>query len=52
MAVGGRGSQEKLKRIGARRDALCDRFLVPSERAFRRVPADLDADAVDLATCG
>lgn len=44
-------SQKKLERIGARRDALRDRFTVPSERTFRRVLADLDADALDLATC-
>jgi len=45
-------SREKLERIGARRDALRDRFTVPSERTFRRVLAELDADALDLATCG
>jgi predicted transposase YbfD/YdcC len=45
-------SQAKLQRTGARRDALHDRFTVPSERTFRRVLADLDADALDLATCG
>jgi predicted transposase YbfD/YdcC len=45
-------SQARLQRIGARRDALRDRFTVPSERTFRRVLADLDADALDLATCG
>ncbi|MEU9014688.1 transposase family protein [Streptomyces sp. NPDC048479] len=45
-------SQEKLQRIGARRDALRDRYMVPSERTFRRILADLDADALDLAICG
>jgi predicted transposase YbfD/YdcC len=47
-----RTSQDVLERIGARRDPLRDRFTVPSERTFRRVLADLDADALDLATCG
>jgi predicted transposase YbfD/YdcC len=47
-----RTSQEVLERIGARRDPLRGRFLVPSERTFRRVLAGLDADALDLATCG
>jgi hypothetical protein len=46
-----RTSQDVLERIGARRDPLRDRFTVPSERTFRRVLADLDADALDLATC-
>jgi predicted transposase YbfD/YdcC len=45
-------SQEVLKRIGARCDPLRGRYLVPSERTFRRVLSDLDADALDLATCG
>jgi predicted transposase YbfD/YdcC len=45
-------SQEVLKRIGARRDALRGRYLVPSERTFRRVLADLDSEALDVATCG
>jgi hypothetical protein len=31
---------------------LTGRFEVPSERTFRRVLADLDADALDTATCG
>src|ERR1700704_4476554 len=44
--------QEVLKRIGARRDPLRGRYLVPSERTFRRVLTDLDADALDLATRG
>lgn len=45
-------SQEVLARIGARRDPLRGRYLVPSERTFRRVLADLDSDALDAATCG
>lgn len=45
-------SQRFLKRIGARRDPLRGRYLVPSERTFRRVLADLDTDALDVATCG
>lgn len=44
-------SQQKPERIAARRDPLSGRFTVPSERTFRRVLADLDADALDLATC-
>ncbi len=47
-----RSSQEVLERIGARRDPLRGRFLVPGERTFRRVLADLDTDALDLAICG
>ncbi|MCW2869779.1 ISAs1 family transposase [Actinacidiphila oryziradicis] len=47
-----RAPQAKLARIGARRDPLTGRYLVPSERTFRRVLADLDADALDTATCG
>lgn len=43
--------QEVLKRVGARFDPLLGRFTVPSERTFRRVLAELDADALDLATC-
>jgi hypothetical protein len=45
-------SQEVLQRIGARFDALAGRYLVPSERTFRRVLAGLDADALDAAACG
>ncbi|MFI8094074.1 ISAs1 family transposase [Streptomyces sp. NPDC086080] len=44
--------QDKLARIGARRDSLTGCFLVPSERTFRRVLADLDADALDVQTSG
>jgi predicted transposase YbfD/YdcC len=47
-----RSPQDKLARIGARRDPLTGRFEVPSERTFRRVLADLDTDALDGATCG
>jgi predicted transposase YbfD/YdcC len=47
-----RASQEVLEGIGARRDPWRGLFLVPSERTFRRVLADLDADALDLAICG
>jgi predicted transposase YbfD/YdcC len=47
-----RTSQEKLERLGARRDAFTGRFIVPSERTFRRVLTDLDGDALDAATCG
>jgi predicted transposase YbfD/YdcC len=47
-----RAPQDKLARIGARRAPLTGRFLVPSERTFRRVLADLDADALDAETCG
>ncbi|MGI8312322.1 ISAs1 family transposase [Saccharopolyspora hattusasensis] len=45
-------SQEVLARIGARRDPLRGRYLVPSERTFRRVLAGLDGEAFDAATCG
>jgi predicted transposase YbfD/YdcC len=47
-----RAPQAKLARIGARYDPLTGRYLVPSERTFRRVLTDLDADALDAATCG
>lgn len=47
-----RAPQPKLARIGARYDPLTDRYLAPSERTFRRVLGDLDADALDTATCG
>jgi hypothetical protein len=45
-------AQGVLARLGARRDGLTGRYLVPSERTFRRVLADLDSEALDLATCG
>ena len=38
-------SPEVLERVGARFDPLLGRFVVPSERTFRRVLAELDADA-------
>lgn len=47
-----RTSQEKLGRLRARRNPLTGRFLVPSERTFRRVLANLDADALDAAIGG
>ena len=47
-----RAPQTNLARIGARYDPLMGRYLVPSERTFRRVLTDLDADALDAATCG
>ncbi|WAX79084.1 ISAs1 family transposase [Streptomyces sp. KMM 9044] len=46
-----RAPQAKLARIGARYDPLAGRYLVPSERTFRRVLAHLDADALDAVTC-
>lgn len=47
-----RVSQDKLGRLKARRNPLTGRFLVPSERTFRRVLATLDADALDAALGG
>jgi len=47
-----RTSQEVLARLGARRDALRGRYLVPSERTFRRVLGDLSSDDLDRETCG
>jgi predicted transposase YbfD/YdcC len=47
-----RTPHDVLRRIGARFDALTARYLVPSERTFRRVLQDLDGDALDAATCG
>jgi predicted transposase YbfD/YdcC len=44
--------QEKLTRLGARWNPLARRFVVPSERTFRRVLAGLDADALDAAVGG
>ncbi|GGV90220.1 transposase family protein [Streptomyces sp. NBC_00012] len=46
-----RAPQAELARIGARYDPLTGQYLVPSERTFRRVLADLNADALDTATC-
>lgn len=45
-------SQEVLARLGARRDGWSGRYVVPSERTFRRVLGDLDADSLDRQTCG
>jgi predicted transposase YbfD/YdcC len=45
-------SQEKLARLGARWNPLTRRFVVPSERTFRRVLGGLDADALDAAVGG
>src|SRR5262249_26090687 len=47
-----RTPQDVLHRLGARRNPLTGRYLVPSERTFRRVLAGLDGDALDAATCG
>jgi predicted transposase YbfD/YdcC len=47
-----RASQDKLARLGARRHPWTGRFLVPSERTFRRVLGRLDADALDAALGG
>jgi predicted transposase YbfD/YdcC len=44
-----RASQENLARLGACRNPLTGRFLVPSERTFRRVLQMLDGDALDAA---
>jgi predicted transposase YbfD/YdcC len=44
--------QEKLARLGARWNPFTRRFVVPSERTFRRVLARLDADALDAAIGG
>jgi hypothetical protein len=47
-----RTPQEILHRLGARYHPLTGRYLVPSERTFRRVLAALDGDDLDTATCG
>ncbi|WP_219420575.1 ISAs1 family transposase, partial [Pseudonocardia nigra] len=47
-----RTPQEVLGRLGARRDALRGRYVVPSERTFRRVLGNLDGDALDRQACG
>jgi hypothetical protein len=41
--------QDTLARLGARWNPFTRRFVVPSERTFRRVLAGLDADALDAA---
>ena len=46
-----RAPQAKLARIGARYDPMTGRYLVPSERTFRRVLTNLEADALDTVTC-
>ncbi|MFW6638499.1 transposase family protein [Nocardiopsis algeriensis] len=46
-----RAPQTKPARIGARYDPLTGRYLVPSERTFRRVLTHLDAAALDTVTC-
>ena len=45
-------AQDVLARLGARYDALSGRYLVPSERTFRRVLSSLDGDALDAAISG
>ncbi len=47
-----RTSQQVLQRLGAYRDPFTGRFIMPSERTFPRVLADLDADALDAAISG
>ncbi|WP_203862465.1 ISAs1 family transposase [Plantactinospora mayteni] len=47
-----RTPQDVLRSLGARRNPLTGRYLVPSERTFRRVLQAVDGDALDLATCG
>lgn len=47
-----RTPQEVLQRLDARRNPLTGRYLVPSERTFRRVLQAVDGDALDAATCG
>jgi predicted transposase YbfD/YdcC len=44
--------QDKLARLGARWNPFTRRFVVPSERTFRRVLARLDGDALDAAVGG
>jgi predicted transposase YbfD/YdcC len=44
-----RASQEKLARLGAYRNPLTGRFIVPSERTFRRILQTLDAHTLDAA---
>lgn len=47
-----RTPQEVLQRLDARRNPLTGRYLVPSERTFRRVLEAVDGAALDAATCG
>lgn len=44
--------QGKLARLGARWNPFTRRFVLPSERTFRRVLGRLDADALDAAVGG
>jgi len=44
--------QDKLARLGARWNPFTRRFVVPSERTFRRVLAGLDGDGLDGAVGG
>lgn len=50
--MGGPDPQDVLHRLGARRNPLTGRCLVPSESTFRRILAAVDGDALDTATCG
>ncbi len=47
-----RTPQDVLHRLGARYNPWRGRYIVPSERTFRRVLQALDGDALDAATCG
>lgn len=47
-----RAPEDKLARLGARWNPFTGRFVVPSERTFRRVLSRLDADALDAAVGG
>jgi hypothetical protein len=47
-----RAAQDRLARLGARWDPFTRRFVVPSERTFRRVLGKVDADALDAAVGG
>jgi predicted transposase YbfD/YdcC len=44
--------QDVLRCLGARYNPWRGRYMVPSERTFRRVLAGLDGDALDAAICG
>jgi predicted transposase YbfD/YdcC len=47
-----RAPQDRLARLGARWNPFTRRFVVPSERTFRRVLAKLDGDGLDAAVGG
>jgi hypothetical protein len=47
-----RAPQDRLARLGARWNPFNRRFVVPSERTFRRVLGKVDADALDAAVGG